>query len=681
MTFEHWWEGPMRVLQYNLQIKDTPHMEPERIAEDTSYLKANVVVLNVGGIYAWYQSKVLYHHINEYLPAGRDLLQELIAAFHARGIKFIARFDFSVAEDTTYLYKPEWFARDINNNPYYRGEKRMGNWSLLLDTCSLGGYRNKEVAVPVLQEVLRKYDIDGVFLNAPHARECHCSRCRALYKKTYNVEMPDNAAYFDPEWLSKCMKINIGNMYKAIKEIRTDVPLVLYYAPFSGMSKSFGRIDRDNLYDRYATADLICTESQDVLSRGINNLPMDIHPLIAMKAGELPGCSKRPFGIIHSCPGMDWRHVGMPPAEYLPWMAQVPASNGIIWHSVTGFCETITDKRILESIRDIDSRIQNVESDMRDAFSFCDTALLWNGSKNAVGWAEMLVKNHIQFDLIQDYIAGDIALSNYRLLVIPGDFIITTEFIEKLSDYMSSGGKVIFEGTDTETLSKYKELFGIEGDVVSSENLVASYLRFEDEGEGLADGIDSDKIELRGKVSYCNLESDNQILMTLIPPFAPYEAVGIPPERASLPVENTTIPMAFRKNIGRGSISVLIFPVSSLFMEYGLSDHLRLIGNLVNNILGDNLRLRISAPADVYTEAYQKDNKVVIHFINEMGKRPLIDNVPVHDIMIRLRIDGKNVNGVESIIENSSPSYYVDDGCLVIKLPRLKIWDAIRITF
>ena len=25
--------------------------------------------------------------------------------------------------------------------------------------------------------------------------------------------------------------------------------------------------------------------------------------------------------------------------------------------------------------------------------------------------------------------------------------------------------------------------------------------------------------------------------------------------------------------------------------------------------------------------------------------------------------------------------YYVDDGCLVIKLPRLKIWDAIRITF
>ena len=60
-------------------------MDPEKIARETQEMSANVVVMNVGGIYAWYDSKVKYHHINEYLPKGRDLLEELIVAFHKRG--------------------------------------------------------------------------------------------------------------------------------------------------------------------------------------------------------------------------------------------------------------------------------------------------------------------------------------------------------------------------------------------------------------------------------------------------------------------------------------------------------------------------------------------------------------------------------------------------------------------
>lgn len=670
----------MRVLQYNLQIKDTPKMEPQKIAEETEYLKANVVVMNVGGIYAWYQSKVSYHHINEYLPSDKDLLKELIDAFHERHIRFVARFDFSVAEDKTYLMKPSWFARDTENNPYYRGEKRMGNWTLLLDTCSLGGYRNEEVAVPVLQEVLRSYDIDGIFLNSPHARECHCNRCKSLYKETYGAYMPEKASEFDPRWLSKCMKINIGNMYKAIKDIRKDVPLILYYAPFSGTSKSFGRFDRDNLYDRYATADLICTESQDILSKGVKNLPIDTYPIMAMKAGRLHDTSQKPFGIIHSCPGMDWRHVGMPQAEYLPWMSQVPASDGVMWHSITGFGDTITDKRVLKTIRDVDLRIESVESYMDGAVSLCDTALLWNGSQDAVGWAEMLIKSHIQFDLIHDYIVNETNLSKYQLLIVPGDFIFCDEVSKTVFSYIESGGKVIYEGIDAETLSKWNTLFGIKSGTICSEYLVASYIRFEDNAGNISEGIDSDKIELRGKVSYCNIEPEDQILMTLVPPFAPYEVVGLPPERASIPVERTDIPMIFRHCCGKGSMTVMAFPISSLFMEYGLSDHLRLVSNLIKDSIGTKLSLRIDAPSDVYTTSYEKGDQVIIHFVNEVGKRPLIDNIPVQDIIISLKLNNKKVVNVESIIEKNEVTYYENDDYLVIKISRLAIWDALVIT-
>ena len=47
-----WWKEPMRVLQYNLQVKDTPLMDAKKLAEQTVELAANVVVMNVGGIYA-----------------------------------------------------------------------------------------------------------------------------------------------------------------------------------------------------------------------------------------------------------------------------------------------------------------------------------------------------------------------------------------------------------------------------------------------------------------------------------------------------------------------------------------------------------------------------------------------------------------------------------------------------
>lgn len=69
------------------------------------------MVFNVGGIYAWYRSNVAFHVQNEYLPRGSDLLRDMIQSCHQRGIRFIARFDFSKAEDSVYLQKPQWFVR------------------------------------------------------------------------------------------------------------------------------------------------------------------------------------------------------------------------------------------------------------------------------------------------------------------------------------------------------------------------------------------------------------------------------------------------------------------------------------------------------------------------------------------------------------------------------------------
>ena len=60
-----WLDKGLRIMQYNLQIRDTAGMDPVKIAEETLASASNAVVINVGGIYAWYRSNVPYHHINE----------------------------------------------------------------------------------------------------------------------------------------------------------------------------------------------------------------------------------------------------------------------------------------------------------------------------------------------------------------------------------------------------------------------------------------------------------------------------------------------------------------------------------------------------------------------------------------------------------------------------------------
>ena len=63
------------MIQYNLQIQDTDRMVPEEISGEGLRGGANAVVINAGGIYAWYRSRIPFHHINEYLPAKGNLLE------------------------------------------------------------------------------------------------------------------------------------------------------------------------------------------------------------------------------------------------------------------------------------------------------------------------------------------------------------------------------------------------------------------------------------------------------------------------------------------------------------------------------------------------------------------------------------------------------------------------------
>ena len=685
MSEKKWWMGPTRVIQDNLQVADTPRMDPETIARETQEMSANVLVVNVGGIYAWYPSNVRYHHVNEYLPKDRDLLKDLIEACHARGIRVVARFDFSKTDDFVCQERPEWFVREPGGSARSYGSLRPGNWSILYATCINGGYRSEGVAIPVLNEVIDRYAIDGIFLNAPGYEYCCCEECQRKYFELYGKPLPMDAsgadlkvsfghkeavAGMEPDFAGVCYRDNIGKLYRAIKSKAPDMPLILYYGIYN-----------ENLDDRLSTSDMLCTEAQDVLSRGWKDIPPLWYPTLIMKMGRAqPEGNPQPFGIIHSCPGMDWRHTGLPQAEYRFWLRQIPAAGGAIWHSVTGFNATISDKRILRAVSDVNAEIAAIEPDMHGAKECSDVLLLWN-SRKTEGWADLLVGTQTQFDVRDPYQITPALLSRYALVVLPDGYPLTEAIAAMLRGYVKSGGRLVVEGSTSAFLAPLADVLGIDPSIRTSEPLTAAYWQFEDAGKALRDGFEETPLLAhRGVTAYTRALPGTQVLSTLVPPFAPLNAVGSPPERASILVKHTDIPLCTHHAFGAGAAVMLPFRLSELQETYRLAEHRQLWTNLKNWLLGDEAVLKMENVEGVVASVFQNGDSLLMHLVNGVGRRPLMNSTALTGLALSLRVpDGRAVAGVDAVIEGAPVEWQEVNGRVEINVGRLNLWEMLRI--
>ncbi|MBW7453195.1 family 10 glycosylhydrolase [Paenibacillus sepulcri] len=663
-----WWRKPIRVIQPNLQVRDTARIDPGKLVRQLKVLGANTIVFNVGGIYAWYPSQVRYHIRNEYLSEDRDLLQEVIDACREQELRFVARFDFGKAEDSVYLQRPEWFARQQDGKPNYIGVFRPGGWPLLLHTCINGGYRGNEVAVQVLQEVLDHYAVDGIFLNAPNYTTCYCHECKQKYAALYGEQLPDDVSRFAQDWAARCYHDNLSLLRAAIKSKNAEMPLILYYQ----LSRE------ESILDRSPLADIMCTEPHDVLSRGRSSLPEWCNPALSVKLGRTMEGLPSPFGIIHTSPGMDWRHTGLPPAEHRFWMSQVPANGGHIWHSLTGIPDTIADKRILQSVAAINHAAAVIEPYMEDAKPLYELALVWNDDPSGEGWSDALMQKHFLFDLLIPGHISKARLSKYAAVIIPEGTSLSEHQVADLSGYAAGGGNLVLEGHHPD---EWKEILRLQGSQLSEE-LAAAYIRLDGPANPLRRGLeDTSLIPLRGRVTYCRPGRNTQVLATLVPPFSPLESVGAPPERASLPAEKTDIPLAMLNPYGQGNIMYFPFSLGQLLRQYGLPDHHTLLSNTLIMLLKDKPVIEIQDAEGVQASVFQKHNDYLIHLVNGTGRRPLASCVQLHDVAVSFAVPfDREAKQVKKLLSAGDAEWRQEGNRVRIKVDLLNTWECIHVS-
>ena len=172
-----WYQKMRRCGQVNFNEMDPGRLDIAQWVDYWSSLKLDALLLNAGGIMAFYPTKIPGHHRSQFLGGG-DLFGDFTKAAKARGIRVVARLDCNLAYEETLQLRPEWFVRSADGQPVKHSESP---W--LFQTCMFSSYFTEQMPA-IIREVNSLYDVDGFFTNGwpgtGRPPVCRCEACKRL---------------------------------------------------------------------------------------------------------------------------------------------------------------------------------------------------------------------------------------------------------------------------------------------------------------------------------------------------------------------------------------------------------------------------------------------------------------------------------------------------------------------
>lgn len=224
-----WWHEPFRAFQTNLREIDAG-LDVHRVLDRIEEFGANAWLLSVGGIVSNYPTDLAAQTRNPALARREsgDLVGDAVTAAHARGVRLLARMDFSKVDRRRAEEHPEWCFVDPD------GEWQVYNG--LTSVCPSAPYYQRETFA-VVDEVLSRYDVDGFFFNWASYNErdysgryrgvCRCLSCARAFGGPLPTG-PGDPGY--PEWrrFAKTMIDDFcGRMRARIAARRPEAPLIM----------------------------------------------------------------------------------------------------------------------------------------------------------------------------------------------------------------------------------------------------------------------------------------------------------------------------------------------------------------------------------------------------------------------------------------------------------------------
>jgi hypothetical protein len=644
------------------------------------------IVLNAGGVVAYYPSKVPFHRRAASL-GDRDLFGELCRAAHEDGVVVFARMDSGKAHEEVYKAHPDWFAVDHDGKPYlYQNE--------FFVTCINGPYYREHIPA-ILREIAATYKPEGVTDNnwegLGRKSPCYCGNCQRLFRDRTGNAIPRSANWDDPvylEWIAwnNARRLEQWDFNNRITRAAGGPQCAwtgMISSSISGQTDGF--CDLKEICDR---ADIIMIDAQSRSNAGGFQENSDtgkrIHGLVGWDKIVAESLAMYVFGSpIH------FRLASAATHEARMWMLEGIAG-GIApwWHYISGYHE---DSRIYRPVeptyrwhkaneeflfnRNPVATVGVVWSEENTKFYGRDEASLLvdlptRGITQALGRARIpyisVNANHIDRD------AGQLSL-----LVLPNVGVLTDAQAASVRRFVEGGGGLIATG-ETSLYDKagarradyaLGDLFGAHPgtprDSGSTSTLRSwanqthhTYLRLTPELRRNADSpknglepvvrgerhpvldgfAETDILPFGGVLEPCRVDAGAQVLMTFVPPFPTH-----PPEMAWMREPKTDIPgLVLNTTAKGGRVAFLPADLDRQFARSNFPDHGNLLASLARWASKNDIPLAVQGAGLVDCNMYRQPGRLILHMTNLTSagtwRKPMDELTPIGPLSLRVKL-------------------------------------------
>ncbi len=664
-----WYQRTLRWGQTNLTEIDPLRIDIDWWRAHWKRTRVQGVVVNAGGIVAYYPTEVPFHRRAKEL-GDRDLFGELRAAAREDGLAVFARMDSSRAHEAFYRAHTDWFAHDADGKPYI--------WNELYIACVNGPYYH-EYLPSILREIASRYRREGFTdnnWNGPMRHQpCFCTYCERSFHARTGAALPRVANWNDPlyrEWImwNYARRLEIWDHFNRVTR-EAGGEHCIWVGMMAGAQNWQSRVFRDDR-EVYRRTPMIMLDHQ----RRFDSEGFQHNAETGKRLHSVGGWDKViPESIaMYHLTEHNFRLAMKPEPEVRLWTVEAFAG-GIQpwWHHLGAVQE---DRRMFQTAEPLWRWHEANEQYLVNRRPVATVGLVWSqrnmdffgrddGSAHVDdpwnGFTQALIRARIPYVPVHiDDIERVSAELGLRLLILPNLAAISDAQATALRAFVNAGGNLLATGLSSlcnewgEVRSDFAlaDLFGAHVPATHSwrddakrtahaKEWSQTYLRLpanDARHETLREFGDTDVLAFGGALESLRVDPHATVALTYVPPVP-----VTPAENVWMRESSTDIPGLILNTLENGSrVVYLPADIDRRFSRDYIPDHGDLLARLVRWAVKDDVPLHVEGPGLIDCHLYQQDGRFVLHLVNltNVGtwRTPVHELVAVGPVRVRVRM-------------------------------------------
>lgn len=676
-----WWEEPLRIAAVQCNYgEDTMEMLTRHIIPGSFNTDQHLHTMAEGHMSFYEEDK----------HAGK--IDKILEAAHKNNIREIIYLNVHCFVERLYDVHPEWAQLD-------RDGKEIMAYDLYYFNCINGGWFD------FFKENVKKlcsHDIDGIFLDGPVVAQngCYCKSCQKKFSTKYNKSIFDASR---EEWLEFRVDSVTEYIKKTNEIVKSINPNIMLYLNNSALRAD---ITGSNTRKVEPYVDMSGAEGGFVW---VNKTTSLWHAGSMAKAIENQSKGK-PTVIFIAGDHKPYSYYMHTAAETKILYAQSIANGANVWYGIHAPIYVMSAPGGKAAIEMNKFHAEN-EALYKKTKPVSKVALMWsqesanyysssvattdftqsqhigletksgNHYNSFMGFYEMLVRSHIQFDVIDEFNAADGSLSKYELVILPTCACMNKESSEGIKKYVSDGGNLLstfdtgfYDGKGKYLgNSQFKDVFGIDTfeDVVDYKISGTNFQMIENI-DWLTEGLSARLMPSPSLAIRSNPAPGTLILSKFLEPMKG--------RYVALPTEG--YPGMVMNMYGEGTSIYISGTLGEDFESSTNADFISLVENIVNKLSTNLLSTNAPGSVEMVLRHQPESNKYILHAINMTGEmvRPIKRIIPVNNVIVNLKLN-KKITSVKSVTSGEAVEFTQTGDIINLSIPTINEYEVIVLVY